>query len=79
MHCIIYIFFNRPFPSCFEPHCKSEAKCNVFITKIMNIYANIIYASKSFALSLAFVMRFTATRKWPIDLSFTKTLKLAMG
>ena len=22
---------NRPFPSCFEPHCQSEAKCKVLL------------------------------------------------
>ena len=25
---------NRPFPSCFEPHYESEAKCKVFHMKI---------------------------------------------
>ena len=25
---------NRPFPSCFEPHYESEAKCKVFVMKI---------------------------------------------
>ena len=25
---------NRPFPSCREPHCESEAKCKVFHMKI---------------------------------------------
>ena len=59
---------NRPFPSCFEPHCESEAKCKVFVMKIIfHSYANKTnFHIKSFALSLAFRVRFTATRKWPI-------------
>ena len=59
---------NRPFPSCFEPHYKSEARCKVFIMKIsFHSYANKTnFHMKSFALSLAFIMRFTSTRKWPI-------------
>ena len=24
---------NRPFPSCFEPHCQSDAKCKFFVMK----------------------------------------------
>ena len=48
---------NRPFPSCFEPHYESEAnKTNLRM--------------ESFALTLAFIMRFKATRKWPIDRAF---------
>ena len=32
---------NRPFPSCFESHYESEAKCKVFIMKIkFYSYAN---------------------------------------
>ena len=60
---------NRPFPSCCEPHNESEAKCKVFIMKIsFHSYANKTnFHMKSFALSLAFIMRFTATRKWPIE------------
>ena len=59
---------NRPFPSCFEPHYESEAKCKVFVMKIsFHSYANKTnFHMKSFALSLAFIVRFTATRKWPI-------------
>ena len=59
---------NRRFPSCFEPHYESEAKCKVFIHKIIfHSYANKTnFHMKSFALSLAFIMRLTATRKWPI-------------
>ena len=58
--CTIYRWcvLNRPFPSSFEPHFEGEAKCNS--------YANKNFLMKSFALSLAFIMRFTATRKWPI-------------
>ena len=37
-------FFNTSFPSCFEPHCESESKCKVFITKIsFHSYANKTY------------------------------------
>ena len=62
------IFDNRPFPSCFEPHYESEAKCKVFVMKIScHSYANKTnFHMKSFVLSLAFIVRFTATRKWPI-------------
>ena len=61
---------NRPFPSCFKPHYESEAKCKVFVMKIrFHSYANKTnFHMKSFALSLAFIVRFTATRKWPINL-----------
>ena len=61
---------NGPFPSCFEPHYESEAKSKVFVMKIsFNSYANNTnFHMKSFALSLAFIVRFTATRKWPIIL-----------
>ena len=59
---------NRPFLSCFEPHCQNEAKCIDFIMKIsFHLNANKTnFHMKSSALSLAFIMRFTATRKWPI-------------
>ena len=65
---------NRLFPSCFEPHYDSEAKCKVIIMKIsFHSYANKTnFHMKSFALSLAFIMRFTATRKWPIQ-SWSRT------
>ena len=50
----------RPFPSCFEPHYESEAKCKAFIMKIsFHSHANKGYFHmKSFALSLAFITRF---------------------
>ena len=56
---------NWPFPSCSEPHSESEANCKVIITKIsFHSYSNkTSFHMKSFALSLAFIMRFTATRK----------------
>ena len=59
---------NRPFPSYFEPHYESEAKCKVFVMKIsFHSYANKTnFHMKSFALSLAFIVRFRATRKWLI-------------
>ena len=70
---LIKFRLNRPFPSCFEPHYESEAKCKVFVMKIsFHSYANKTnFHMKSFALSLAFMVRFTATRKWPIDIKFT--------
>ena len=60
---------NRPFPSCFEPHCKIEATCKVLIMKIsFHSYANKTnFHMKRFAFSLAFIMRFTATWKCPIS------------
>ena len=60
---------NRQFPSCFETHYESEAKCKVFIVKIsFHSYANKTnFHMKSFTLSLAFIVRFTTTRKWPIS------------
>ena len=60
---------NRPFRSCFEPHYESEAKCKVFIMKISchSSAEKITFYMKSLVLSLAFIMRFTATRKWPIS------------
>ena len=58
---------NRPFPSCFEPRYESDASCIVFIVKIsLHSYAKKTNLHmKSFALSLAFGMRFKDTRKWP--------------
>ena len=63
---------NRPFPSCFEPHYESEAKCKVFVLKIsFHSYGNKTnFHMKRFALSLAFIVRFTTTRKWPIQRTF---------
>ena len=59
---------NRPFPSCFEPHYESEAKCKVFVKEIsFHSYANKTnFHMNSFAFSLACIVRFTATRKWSI-------------
>ena len=48
---------NGPFPSCFETHYESEAKCKVNKTN---------FQMESFALSLAHIVRFPATRKWII-------------
>ena len=69
---ILYISFNRPFPACCEPHFESEAKCKAFIIKISyHSYANKAnFYNTNFVLSLAFIMRFTAARKWPICLDF---------
>ena len=57
--------YNRPFPSCFEPHYESEVNCKAFIVKLsVHSYANKTnFHMKSFALSLAFIMRFKATWK----------------
>ena len=52
---------NGPFPSCFEAHFESEAKL-VFI----HMQRKVNFHKKCFALSLAFIIRFEATRKWPI-------------
>ena len=62
------MFCNGPFPSCCEPHYKSEAKCKVFIMIIsFHSYANKTnFQMETFALSLAFIIRFIATRKWSI-------------
>ena len=60
---IWYNLNSRPFPSCFEPHYESEAMCKVFIMKI-SFHSNANktdYHMKSFALSLAFIMKFI---KW---------------
>ena len=58
----------RPFPRFCEPH-ESEAKCKDFVMKVsFHSYANKPnFHMLSFARSLAFIVRFTATRKWPID------------
>ena len=74
--CTLFALFvkiagNRPFPSCFEPHYESEAKCKFFVLIIsFHSYANKTnFNMKSLALSLAFIVRFTATRKWPISVA----------
>ena len=66
---VFCVTLNRPFPSCFEPHSQSEAKCKTFHVKI-SFHSNANktnFHMKRFALILAFIMRFTATRKWPVD------------
>ena len=66
--------FNRPFPSCCEPHFESEATCKTFHMKIsfVCITMKTHFHTKNFAHSLAFIMRFRATRKWSIE--FLKTI-----
>ena len=55
---------NWPFSSCLKPH-ETKAKCKVIILQIRyHSYAN--FHMKSFAFSLTFMTRFTATRKKPI-------------
>ena len=63
-------FDNKPFPSCFEPRCESEAKSKVFILKIsFHSYGKKTNSHmKSYALDIAFITRFEATRKWLIQL-----------
>ena len=65
---ITFLAFNRPFPSCSETHYESEAKCKAFHMQIrfVCIWMKTNFREKSFALSLIFIMRFKATRKWPI-------------
>ena len=47
---------------------KSEAKCKTFHMKISFVCIWITnFHNKNFALSLAFMMRLKATRKWSID------------
>ena len=62
-------YSNSPFPSCCEPHYESEAKCKTFHMKIsfVCIWMKTNFHNKNFALSLAFIMRFKATRKWSIS------------
>ena len=59
---------NRVLPSCCEPHYKSEAKCKTFHMKTSFVCTN--FRNKNFAVSLAFIMRFKAIRKWHILLVF---------
>ena len=56
------------FPSCFEPHYESKPKRKPSRMKIsFHSYANKTnLLIKIFPLNLAFIMRFKATRKWPI-------------
>ena len=52
---------------------------NLFMKISFNSYANKTnyFCMKSFAISLAFIMRFTATRKWPIQSYFQSIHALA--
>ena len=59
--------FNRPFPSSSQPPFQSEAKCEVFVMKIIiHIEIRTNYHNKNFALRLALKERLSGTRKWPI-------------
>ena len=54
--------FKRPFWSCFEPHYENAIKHKIF--KKISFYSNANktnFNMKSFALSLSFIMMFTAT------------------
>ena len=61
--CCYHSFTNSPFPSCFEPH--HETRLSAFRVKIsfVCIIVKINFCNKSYAGSLAFMMRFKATRK----------------
>ena len=53
-------WINRPFPSYFDTHNESEAKCKAFIMKI-NFHSSANkthFHKKSFALNLPFIKRF---------------------
>ena len=52
----------------FEPHYESEAKCKAFHVKISFVCKRMKthFDNKNFGRNLAFIMRFKATRKWPI-------------
>ena len=62
------VVLTGPFPSCFETHYESEVKCKIFVMTIsfLSYAKKTNFHMKSFALSLAFIVRFTATQKWPI-------------
>ena len=79
LHHYHYQSINRQFPNCFQPHYESEAKCKVFVMKIsFHSYANKInFHMKSFALSVAFIVRFTATRKWQLELQNLKIMYIS--
>ena len=61
-------FTNMQFPSCCEPYYEREAKCKTFRMKIsfVCIWMKTNFHNKNFELSLAFIMRFKATRKWSL-------------
>ena len=59
-------FCNRPFPSLPQPPFQSEAKCEVFVMKIILIEIRPNYHNKHFALRLASKEKLRGTRKWPI-------------
>ena len=56
----------RPFPSSPQPPFQSEARCEVFVMKIIHIEIETDYHNKNFALRLALKERLWRTRKWPI-------------
>ena len=50
-HTVLYMFQlrgNRPFPSCWEPHYKSEARCKTFYMKVLFVYElKLIFITKT--------------------------------
>ena len=56
---------NRPLPSCCEPHYENEAKCKAISSVCIGMKFD--FNNKSFLHSLTFIMRFKATRKWPVN------------
>ena len=73
----MYTCFNRPFPSCFEPHYVSEAKCKVFHVKIsfVCIWMKTNFHNNNFAQSLVFIVRFYVTRKELFNTSLMRIAK----
>ena len=72
---MLELYKNSPVPSCCGPHYESEAKCKALHIKITFVYMSMKtnFHNKKFALSLAFIMRFKATQKWPIANFFPQT------
>ena len=62
-------------------HFRVALKCKVFIMKI-NFHSYVDktnFHMKSFAYSLAFIMRFTATREWPVDFATATDQQYVQG
>ena len=58
---------NWPFPSCFETHYEARLSAKFSLRELVFIHIQTILIF-TFALSLVFIMRFKATRKWPFRL-----------
>ena len=68
---------NTSLTSCFKPRYENEPSCTIFIVKITfhSSTNKTNFHMKSFPLSLTFVMRFKATRKWPLSETFITTTR----